>query len=44
MQAIFDLLRKLEKEIRNGGDIKKQLILLASIRILISDLKNEKSR
>ena len=44
MNGVIDLLKKLEIEIRNGGDIKKQLILVASIRILISNSKNEKSR
>tara|TARA_Y100000592_G_scaffold42114_1_gene66944 strand:- start:4703 stop:4837 length:135 start_codon:yes stop_codon:yes gene_type:complete len=44
MNEAIDLLRKLEIAIRDGEDIKKQLILLASIRILISNSKNEKSR
>lgn len=37
MKEVNDLLRKLEISIRNGEDKKKQLILLASIRILINE-------
>jgi len=35
MKTVFDLLKKLEIEIRDGGDIKKQTMLIASIRILL---------
>ena len=37
MKEVNDLLRKLEISIRDGEDKKKQLILLASIRILINE-------
>ncbi len=37
MNEAYDLLKKLEIAIRDGEDIKKQLILIASIRILIKE-------
>tara|TARA_R110001592_G_C12907493_1_gene727278 strand:- start:13 stop:129 length:117 start_codon:yes stop_codon:yes gene_type:complete len=37
MKEVNDLLRKLEISIRDEEDKKKQLILLASIRILINE-------
>ena len=40
MNEAIDLLRKLEIAIRDGEDIKKQLILIASIRILITQDKD----
>jgi len=36
MKETNDLLRKLEIAIRNGEEIKKQIMLIASIRILIN--------
>ena len=40
MNEAYDLLRDLEILIRDGKDIKKQLILIASIRILMKEAKN----
>jgi hypothetical protein len=40
MNEAYDLLRKLEIAIRNNDDIKKQLILIASIRILMKEIEN----
>ena len=40
MNEAYDLLKKLEIAIRDGEDIKKQLILIASIRILMKKVEN----
>ena len=40
MDEAYDLLRDLEILIRDGKDIKKQLILIASIRILMKEAEN----
>ncbi len=42
MNEAYDLLKKLEILIRDGKDIKKQLILIASIRILMKEAENGK--
>ena len=40
MNTVYDLLRKLEIAIRDGEDIKKQVMLITSIRILLKQNGN----
>jgi len=40
MNEVYDLLKKLEIAIRDGEDIKKQVMLIASIRILLKQNGN----